>query len=101
MSTYRRTLRPVYRLAALAIACTALFVAVDSGLAATPPARLLATYEPVTRFDPQERFLPASVQSFVADSPTWNSWSRRRCGRSWIPIPSRATFPARVPASGD
>ena len=68
MSTYRRTLRPVHRLAALAIACTALFVAVDSGLAATPPARLLATYEPVTRFDPQERFLPASVQSFVADS---------------------------------
>jgi hypothetical protein len=64
----RGTLRPVYRLAALAIACTALFVAVGSGQAATPPARLLATYEPVTYLDPQERFLPTSVQSFVSDS---------------------------------
>ena len=67
MSVYRGTLRPVYRLAAVVVACSALFVAVEAGRAATPPARLLATYEPVTHFDPQERFLPTGIQSFVAD----------------------------------
>jgi hypothetical protein len=68
MTVYRGTLRPAYRLAVLIAACSALFVAAGPGSAATPPARLLDTYQPVTQFDPQERFLPASVQSFVADS---------------------------------
>jgi len=68
MTAYRWTLRPAYRLAVLIVACSALFVVVDAGSAATPRARLLATYQPVTQFDPQERFLPTSVQSFVADS---------------------------------
>jgi hypothetical protein len=35
---------------------------------ATQDARLLATYEPVAQFDPQERFLPTKVQSFITDS---------------------------------
>jgi hypothetical protein len=68
MTVYRGTPRPVHQLAALAVAIAALFIAAESGQAATPPARLLATYEPVTHFDPQESFLPTKVQSFVADS---------------------------------
>jgi hypothetical protein len=68
MSKHRGTSRCVHRLVALAIICSALFIAVGVGQAATPPARLLATYQPVTRFDPNESFLPTSVQSFVADS---------------------------------
>jgi hypothetical protein len=44
------------------------FIVVGPPKAATPPARLLADYEPVTYFDPQERFLPTGIQSFVADS---------------------------------
>jgi len=48
----------------------AVFVAAGPGPASadTPASRLLATYQPVTRFDPQERFLPTSVQSFIADA---------------------------------
>src|SRR6187551_2185604 len=64
----RVTLRPVHRLAALAAAGLALFVAAEAAQAATPPARLLAAYEPVTYFDPQERFMPTKVQGFIADS---------------------------------
>jgi len=48
----------------------AAFVAAGAGRAsaASPASRLLATYQPVTRFDPKERFLPTSVQSFIADA---------------------------------
>jgi len=67
MSSHR-TFRPVHRLVFLVAACVAFFVGVGSAEAATPPARLLAAYEPVLQFDPQERFLPTSVQSFVSDS---------------------------------
>src|SRR5215218_4754280 len=67
MSSHR-TFRPAHRLVFLVAACVAFFVGVGSAEAATPPARLLAAYEPVLQFDPQERFLPTSVQSFVSDS---------------------------------
>jgi hypothetical protein len=53
--------------AALAAALVVLFAA---GVARAENAdnRLLETYQPVTHLDPQERFRPASVQSFVADA---------------------------------
>jgi hypothetical protein len=56
------------RAALVAAACLALFLAAGAAQAATPPAKLLRTYEPVTQFDSHESFLPTSVQSFIADS---------------------------------
>jgi len=35
---------------------------------ATPDPQLLATYEPLLQFDPQEQFLPTTVQSFITDA---------------------------------
>jgi hypothetical protein len=55
-------------LAVLAAACVAFGLVAGSAHAATPTPGLLATYEPVTQFDPLESFLPTKVQSFIADS---------------------------------
>jgi hypothetical protein len=55
-------------LAALGATAVVLGVSAAPGRAATPAPRLLAMYQPVTQFDPQEQFLPTSVQSFIADS---------------------------------
>jgi len=53
--------------AAVALGCAA-FGAWASPSGASPPPRLLATYQPVTFLDPAEPFLPTKVQSFITDS---------------------------------
>ena len=58
----------IRRAGLFAVACLACLLAAGPGRAATPPPRLLATYEPLTQFDPLESFLPTKVQSFIADS---------------------------------
>src|SRR5262245_28312390 len=55
-------------LLATAIAATLAVFGAGAASAGTSDGRLLATFQPVTRFDPQERFLPTSVQSFIADA---------------------------------
>jgi hypothetical protein len=65
---------------ALAIAGLAFATATGTSQAATPAPRLLAMYQPVLHFDPLEKFRPASVQSFIADSDLErltapNTWS--------------------------
>jgi hypothetical protein len=55
-------------LSATALGLCIAFAGAGQASASTPASQLLATYQPVTRFDPQERFLPTSVQSFVADA---------------------------------
>jgi hypothetical protein len=56
------------RAGAVALACASFWVTAAPVQAATPPPRLLATYQPVTQFDPLESFRPTSVQSFIADA---------------------------------
>src|SRR6266496_3787477 len=67
-----RSCKMLRRVSQLAVALTLLAVALlataASGRAETPNARLLAVYEPVTQFDPLERFLPTKVQSFITDA---------------------------------
>ncbi len=62
-------LRRAFQLAAAITLLTLPLLATDAaGRAATPNPRLLATYEPVMRFDPLEQFLPTKVQSFITDA---------------------------------
>ena len=56
------------RAAVAAAALVGLLIAAGPAFAHTHGGRLLATYQPVTHFDPAERFAPTGVQSFVADS---------------------------------
>ena len=56
------------RAVALAAACTACLVVALPANAGLPDSRLLATYQPVTQFDPHETFLPTSVESFITDA---------------------------------
>ena len=54
-----------------AAACSfgiAFSVGAPAGEAAMQGSQLLARYQPVTQFDPLERFLPTKVQSFVSDA---------------------------------
>jgi hypothetical protein len=55
------------RAAAVAL-CLAALAPSGQAQAGTPDAQLLRMYQPVTRFDPEERFRPTSVQSFLADA---------------------------------
>src|SRR5512132_1658436 len=55
------------RTAAVAL-CLAALAPSGQAQAGTPDAQLLRMYQPVTRFDPEERFRPTSVQSFLADA---------------------------------
>jgi len=54
--------------AAVLAVCSAALAGGGFAQAGTPDAQLLRMYQPVTRFDPAERFRPTSVQSFVADA---------------------------------
>jgi hypothetical protein len=60
------------------VVCAAALAFTGTGQAATPEPRLLATYQPVTQFDPLERFRPTSVESFISDADleqlTAGSW---------------------------
>jgi len=68
--------------------------AAASTRAAMPDVRLLATYEPVMQFDPEERFQPTKVQSFVTDSAL-----EQLTGGSWtVAAPNAAT--GDLPAIG-
>jgi hypothetical protein len=49
-------------------AAAAALVAAGAASAGTPDAQLLRAYQPVTVFDPAERFRPTKVQSFVSDA---------------------------------
>jgi hypothetical protein len=77
---------------AIAVSIALVAAALAPGVAsATPDARLLAEYQPVTRFDPQERFLPTSVQSFIGDSDL-----ERPVGSTWVlvdPEPGPGNLP--------
>src|SRR5919197_848495 len=70
--------KSVRRLLPLAAVLAAL-AAAGTARAETPNPQLLRTYQPVTVFDPSERFRPASVQSFIADADldqfTAGSWT--------------------------
>ncbi len=70
------------------VACALALAAPAVAQAATPNAQLLRTYQPVTRFDPAERFRPTSIQSF-SRTPI-SSASTARGGWSSTPTPSRA-----------
>jgi hypothetical protein len=61
----RKTILPL--LGALLVFGSGASAAADPG-GATPDVRLLATYEPVMRFDPLEPFQPVKVQSFLTDA---------------------------------
>src|ERR671931_1407170 len=74
----------------LIAACVVLFLFAGAAQAATN-ARLLHKFQPVTRFDSEERFRPTTVESFIADSQleVFN-------GSSWVivdPSPSASTLP--------
>jgi hypothetical protein len=57
-------------------------------------ARLLAKFQPVTKFDSAESFRPTNVESFIADSSL-----ERFIGGTWVPIDPDPT-PATLPTSG-
>ena len=82
---------------AVAIAAVGLVFAVVVGTApaATPAPRLLSMYEPVMHFDPLEKFRPASVQSFIADSDL----ERLTAPNTWSLVDS-APEPGDLPAAG-
>ena len=74
----------------LIAACVVLFLFAGAAQAATN-ARLLHKFQPVTRFDREERFRPMTVESFIGDSQleVFN-------GSSWVivdPSPSASTLP--------
>ena len=52
----------------IAATCAVFLAVALPASAGTSDVRLLATYQPVTQFDPQESFLPTRVQSFFADA---------------------------------
>jgi len=60
--------RIVLVLGAVVLSALTGFTATAAGGPATPDARLLALYQPVTQFDPLEQFLPTKVESFITDS---------------------------------
>ena len=73
--------------------CT-LLIGAGSAAAKQSDAQLLATYQPVLRLDPQERFGPSSVQSFIADSDL-----ERFTGASWIVV-DEDPEPGELPGPG-
>jgi hypothetical protein len=79
--------------ACAAVVVSALLVAAP-GRASTPPSRLLATYEPVTYLDAQERFLPTKVQSFIAASDL-----EERSAGSWVVV-NPDPGPGNLPGPG-
>jgi hypothetical protein len=87
--------RLVRQAVALAIAGIAFAAATGSSQAATPEPRLLAMYQPVLHFDPLEKFRPASVQSFIADSDL----ERLTAPNTWSLV-DPAPEPGDLPAPG-
>ena len=87
------------RVSQLAVAVTLLALAflatAATGRAATPNARLLAIYEPLTQFDPLERFLPTKVQSFITDA----SLEQLTASGAWSVVRSHAA-PGDLPGPG-
>lgn len=78
------------------LAAAAALAAPAAARSATPDHELLRTYQPVTVFDPSERFRPTSVQSFVADAQL-----EQLSGGTWTvvdPDPEPGELPA--PGSG-
>jgi hypothetical protein len=75
-------MRSISLLMVAAAAVSALLLgAAGPAAAGTPDVQLLATYQPVLHLDPQERFGPSSIQSFVADSDL-----ERFTGSSWVVV---------------
>jgi hypothetical protein len=61
----------------------------------TPDVRLLATYEPLMQFDPLERFLPTSVESFITDAEL----EQLTAGGTWTVVEPNAA-PGDLPGPG-
>ena len=78
---------------ALALACSAFALWAAPG-GATPPPRLLATFEPVTKLHPAEAFQPTKVQSFVSDSDL-----EQLVGGTWTVVDSDPD-PGELPDNG-
>ena len=76
------------------VACVVALGAPAVAQAATPNAQLLRTYQPVTYFDPAERFRPGSVQSFVADADL-----ERFDGSRWVVVDAEPE-PGTLPGPG-
>ena len=88
--------RRVFRLAAAITLLTfPILATATTGRAATPNPRLLATYEPVTQFDPLEQFLPTKVQSFITDA----SLQKRTASGTWSVVQPNAA-PGHLPRPG-
>jgi hypothetical protein len=87
-----------HRLLCLAAAACAVLAALAAGVpageAATPEPQLLARYQPVTQFDPLERFLPTKVQSFVSDADL-----EQLVGANWTLVDTDPE-PGKLPTSG-
>ena len=72
--------------------------AATSVRASTPNLPLLATYEPVTQFDPQEKFLPTAVESFLTDADleqlTGSGWvvAQAHAAPGDLPLPGSGTW---------
>ena len=86
------------RASQVTVAITLLILAMATtatGRAATPIPRLLASYEPLTQFDPLEQFLPTKVQSFITDA----SLERLTAPNVWRVVQPHAA-PGHLPRPG-
>jgi hypothetical protein len=81
--------------AAASLAAAVLVVlTVAPASAGTPDAKLLAKFQPVTRFDPAESFTPTSVQTFITDSSL-----ERYDGTDWVAV-DQHPGPGGLPGPG-
>ncbi len=62
---------------------------------AVPDSRLLAAYQPVTRFDPAESFGPTSVESFISDADL----ERLDASGNWVVVDANPE-PGNLPGPG-
>ncbi len=77
--------------AAIALAC---LMGAGSAAAEIPESRLLATYQPVTVFDPAEPFRPTTAQSFITDAVL-----ERLTASEWLLV-KRNPGPGNLPVAG-
>src|SRR6267142_4480712 len=86
--------RSFRRAVALSATCAAFFAVAGPVHAGLPDPRLLAMYEPVTQFDPQEKFLPTNVESFITDAQL-----EQLSGGTWT-IANADPGPGDLPGAG-
>jgi hypothetical protein len=87
-------IRVISRAAMVVATAIALFLTVGPASAGTPDSKLLAKFQPVTRFDPAESFAPTSVQTFITDSSL-----ERHKGADWV-VADAHPGPGNLPGPG-